>query len=62
MDFTELTLDAQLRIKAKEAEVDQLLHDVQMCENVLAEVKYLDQATEFMLDKNSFLGVSASRR
>ena len=50
VDLSELTPDAQTRIKVKEAEVDQLLHEVSTCENLLRKLDWLDSAAQFTFD------------
>ena len=50
VDLSELTPDAQTRIKVKEAEVDQLLHEVSTCEDLLRKLDWLDYAAEFTVD------------
>jgi DNA-binding XRE family transcriptional regulator len=50
VDPSELTPDAQARIKAKEAAVDQLLHEVSTCENLLRRLDWLDYAEQFTVD------------
>jgi len=49
-DFSELTPDAQTRIKAKEAAVDQLLHEVRTSEDLLRKLDWLDDAAQFTVD------------
>jgi DNA-binding XRE family transcriptional regulator len=50
VDPSELTPDAQARIKAKEAAVDQFLHEVSTCEDLLRRLDWLDDAAQFTVD------------
>jgi DNA-binding XRE family transcriptional regulator len=61
-DFSELTPDAQTRIKAKVAAVDQLLHEVSTSEDLLRKLDWIDDAAQFTVDASGASFERADRR